>query len=61
MTEEQANEIATRLTIALIEAGKAPFDARQNPTPKHVAQQAAALLLAIRDECLAKPTPEPHA
>lgn len=52
MTEEQANEIATRLTIALMEAKQLAFDARSNRTPNETAQGIVSHLLAIRDALL---------
>ena len=57
MTEEQANEIATRLTIALMEAKKFPFDAITKRTPEQTATNIVPQLLAIRDALLASTPP----
>ena len=53
MTEDQANEFAMRLTLALIESGKTDaLFVRQTPRPQDVAKPFAELVLAIRDTLL---------
>ena len=50
MTEEQANELAARLTIALIEAKQTDLlFVKQTPQPQDVAKPIAELFLSIRD------------
>lgn len=57
MTEEQANEMATRLTIALMEQKQWPFDALSKRTPEQTAAAVVPPLLAMRDALLqGKPT-----
>lgn len=52
MTEEQANELATRLTVALIQERKLPADHRRELTAAEIAQAPVELLLAIREGLL---------
>lgn len=60
MTEEQANEIATRLTIALIEANVLPFERLSIHEPNETAKCIVPRFLSIRDALL-KSSPElPH-
>lgn len=61
MTEEQANELATRLTIALIENKQLPFDVQSKRTPDQIAQNIVPCLLAIRDALVASVPPGAHA
>jgi hypothetical protein len=58
MTEEQDNEIATKLTIALIEASVLPFERQSMHEPNETAQGIVPRFLAIRD-ALMKTSPEP--
>lgn len=61
MTEEQANELATRLAVALLAQQAVvskllPGSSRPSLEVADVAAPAAALVLAIRDRLLASPT-----
>ena len=50
MTEEQANELAARLTVALIASKQAELlFVKANPQPQDVAKPIAELFLSIRD------------
>ena len=50
MTEEQANEVATRLTVALLEAGRIPATRQPFAEPREVAQHYVGHWRAIREE-----------
>lgn len=61
MTEEQANELATRLAVALLAQQAVvskllPGSSRPRLEVADVAAPTAALVLAIRDRLLASPT-----
>lgn len=56
MTEEQANDLATQLTIALLQEKKLPGAASvARLTPAQIAQGIVPPLLAIRDALLMNP------
>lgn len=61
MTEEQANEIATRLTVALIESKLIPSVSAGAKHTHGSAEHIAALLLSIRDGCLHGTGKQPRA
>ena len=55
MTEEQANELATRLTVALIEAKQTELlHVKKTPQPQDVAKPIAELVLSIRETLLGR-------
>lgn len=61
MTEEQANEIATRLTEAMLAAPtKLLVVQHSKPGPSDIGQALAAHWRATRDALLACPPPTPH-
>lgn len=53
MTEEQANEVATRLTVALLEAGRLPGPRESIPQAEETAQYYVGHWRAIQKELLA--------
>lgn len=55
MTEEQANELAARLTVALIASKQAELlFVKANPQPQDVAKPIAELVLSIRETLLGR-------
>ena len=59
MTEEQANEIATRLTVALIEAKQLTATGLTTNAHQGKAGNIVALLLSMRDGLLQKSATAP--